>query len=182
MKRKFLFSLALCCLLFSCSFSALATEEVVQGAAHDVEGMEDVPPSSSPVSSVEIPQPFSVEVTLVQPEAPEVTPSPEPSLVPDPVELVPSASADSASSVPVIRDVQALDPRPDNSVVSALTAVLGEYSPATYQTVTYVDGSPVVTTELVPGLAGLDWPWLVSAGIMALMLFCLFKLLGGLWK
>lgn len=183
MKRKCLFSLALCCLLFSYSFSALAVEEVAQGAMPDTESMEDVPPSSAPVPSIEVPQPFAVEVTLVQPEAPEVTPSPELSPAPEPVELVPTASADSSSVVvPVIRDVQALDSRPDNSVVAALTAVLGEYTPATYQTVTYVDGSPVVTTELVPGLAGLDWPWLVSAGVMALMLFCLFKLLGGIWK
>lgn len=151
--------------------------------AFDSSDVVDASASSPAVTSLEIPQPFLVEMTLIQPETSEGSLSSEPSQVPEPVELVPSVSADFSSvAVPVIRDVQALDSRPDNSVVAALTAVLGEYTQATYQTVTYVDGSPVVTTEFVPGLAGLDWPWLASAGMMALMLFCLFKLLGGLWK
>ncbi len=37
-------------------------------------------------------------------------------------------------------------------------------------------------TEIVPGLAGLDWPWLAGTALFAIMLFCLFKLLGGIWK
>lgn len=111
-----------------------------------------------------------------------VSPSPEPSPVISEIDTLQDGSTEAVSASNTTRDLQDGVARPDGSITAALTSILGEYSPATYQTVTYMDGATVVTTEVVSGLAGLDWPWIASAGIFALMLFCLFKLLGGLWK
>lgn len=47
-----------------------------------------------------------------------------------------------------------------------IVQVIGEYS-------LQYDGE-----KLVGGLAGLDWPWLVGAGIFAMCLYCLLRLVG----
>ena len=179
-----LLALSVCCACISVSLA----EEVAPDAASDPsEPSPSSVVSSSPAPvSLALPQPLEVAVTLVEPEIDpaEVSPSPEPSpssVVLD-VEPLQDGSTEVLSSSNITRDLQTDTARPDGSVVSVLISLLGEYSPATYQTVTYMDGVTVVTTEIVPGIAGLDWPWIASAGIFALMLFCLFKLLGGLWK
>lgn len=67
------------------------------------------------------------------------------------------------------------------TVRGALTAVVGEYAPLTQMvTDVYNDGSVVISNQVVEGLAGMDWIWIVSAGIFALMIYCLFRLLGAL--
>lgn len=65
----------------------------------------------------------------------------------------------------------------------AVSALFGEYTPRT-QTVTeyYSDGSTVEYTEVVPGLAGLDWTYISSVGLFSMSLYCIFRLVGGIFK
>ena len=69
---------------------------------------------------------------------------------------------------------------PGDTVREVLTSLFGEYKPRT-QTVIKVleDGSEVSYQEYVPGLAGLDVPWLASVVVFMLMLYCILRLLGG---
>ena len=67
--------------------------------------------------------------------------------------------------------------------LAALEEIFGEYQPRTYTVTTYLsDGSAVTSTEIVPGLAGMDWAWISAVGLFALFLFCLMRLLGGAVK
>lgn len=188
MKLKRCFGLLLASLVCCFCILPVLAEEAVPDAVYDApDPTAPVAVSASPAPlSLALPQPLEVAVTLVEPETDpaEVTSTPEPSPLPvlSEVDTLQGDNAGTSSAASTTRDLQTTTARPDGSIVAVLTSVLGEYSPATYQTVTYMDGVTVVTTEVVPGLAGLDWPWIAAAGIFALMLFCLFKLLGGLWK
>ena len=79
------------------------------------------------------------------------------------------------------------DLNPDYSVRSsfleALEGIFGEYQPKTYSVTTYLpDGTSVTSTEIVPGVAGMDWVWISAVALFALFFFCLMKLLGGAVK
>ena len=70
-----------------------------------------------------------------------------------------------------------------SSFLEALESIFGEYQPQTYSVTTYLpDGTSVTSTEIVPGVAGMDWVWISAVGLFALFLFCLMKLLGGAVK
>lgn len=70
-----------------------------------------------------------------------------------------------------------------SSFLEALESIFGEYQPQTYSVTTYLpDGSSVTSTEVVPGVAGMDWAWISAVGLFALFLFCLMKLIGGAVK
>lgn len=70
-----------------------------------------------------------------------------------------------------------------STLKDTLTTLFGPYIPRT-QTVTerLEDGSSVTSTQAVPGLAGLDWPWLASVGLFALFLYSLLRMIGGMLK
>ncbi len=76
---------------------------------------------------------------------------------------------------------------PPEGALAQLPALLkelfGEYRPKT-RTVTQVlaDGSSVSYQEYVPGVAGMDIEWLAGVGLFALFLFCVMKLVGGVFK
>lgn len=115
-----------------------------------------------------------VNVTLpatVPAPTPEPTELPEISVVNDP-EYMPYStfSLDDA-------------PAPGSTLSETVTALFGTYTPRT-QTVTQqlTDGSVVTYQEIIPGLAGLDWPWLASVGLFALFLYGLLRIVGGLIK
>lgn len=92
---------------------------------------------------------------VVETPAPTPTPAPETSVVLDP-------------------DVEA-----ENSFVNALSTLFGPYTPRTRTvTTTQADGTSVEVQEPIPGLAGLDWPWLASVALFSVVLVCLFKLVG----
>lgn len=78
--------------------------------------------------------------------------------------------------IPEDRDPEGL------TLVSALSAVVGPYTPITYETVTYCGDQAITTTEVVPGLAGIDWAWVSSVFLFGLCLLCLFKLMGVVLK
>ena len=64
-----------------------------------------------------------------------------------------------------------------------LTELFGTYTPRTQTiTETYSDGSTVSYSEIVPGLAGLDWSYIVAVVLFALSLYCVFRVIGGLIK
>ena len=69
------------------------------------------------------------------------------------------------------------------TLTDTVEALFGPYTPRT-QTVTeyHSDGSIVEYQEIVPGLAGLDWPWIAASSFFGLFMFCVLKLLGGLLK
>ena len=70
-----------------------------------------------------------------------------------------------------------------SSLIPAVKALFGEYTPKTYNVTTYLsDGTAVQSTEIVPGLAGLDYEWIAGAALFALALYGLLRMIGGLLK
>lgn len=71
----------------------------------------------------------------------------------------------------------------ETTLPGVVTSLFGTYTPRT-QTVTEFlsDGSTVSYTEVVPGVAGLDWPWITSVSLFAMVLYCVFRLIGGFFK
>lgn len=90
------------------------------------------------------------------------------------------SSSSVSYTVSVINDAEP-SPPPENSVLSAVHNLFGDYHRLTYtQLIVLDDGTEVESEEYVPGLAGLDWEYLVSVSVFFLMLYCLFRLLGGI--
>lgn len=89
-------------------------------------------------------------------------------------------SADIVSRSVVINDYEV---GADSGLSGIVNAVFGEYQPRT-QTVTevYSDGSTTTYTEVVGGLAGLDWYWFGGVLVFSIVLFSFFKLLGTVFK
>ena len=66
---------------------------------------------------------------------------------------------------------------------SIVESLLGTYSPKTYLVTTYMpDGSYVESHEIVPGLAGLDYEWIAGAVLFTLALYCIFRMIGGIFR
>lgn len=190
MKRAFVF---LCMLALLCSsFAAMAVEAGVEdtGSGSAAGSTSDSTPAMS------LPQPLQVEVTLIDGDpAPEVIPTAEPSDAPlddetaqtvlDALERIEANTQGNISDVASTPSpVSSLDPEMEerDGLAGVVSSIFGVYTPRTYTTTTYIDGQAVTATEIVPGVAGLDWPWLCGATLFGIMLFCLFKLLGGIWK
>lgn len=80
-------------------------------------------------------------------------------------------------------DHQSAHGEDEPSLSGTISALFGVYTPRTQTVIEYLpDGSSVTSTQAVPGLAGLDWPWLASVGLFALVLYCLLRMIGGLLK
>lgn len=93
------------------------------------------------------------------------------------------SSAGSGGSVavqapPVTHDLLVPPERPEGSLAATMEEIFGAYTPLTYEVNTYTDSGIVTTTEVVPGLAGMDWPFLGGVFLFSVMLSGLFKLLG----
>lgn len=74
--------------------------------------------------------------------------------------------------------VSAADP---STLPGLLRAMFGEYTPKTQTVTTYFDGEPLdVSTEYVPGVAGMDMEWIASVLLFGVVVYCLFRLLGGM--
>ena len=158
---------------------------------------EDVPPDTAPVDP-----PASTETP---PENPDVVPPPDISFDTYNPAYVGSGGAiesfqttsDNGTSV-VLVDVQShdmisvssvgvldasaysLEDGTDNSLVQVVRRLFGTYTPRTQTVTTYYDGQPLsVDEQIIPGLGGLDWEWITGACLFLLMLYCLFRLLGG---
>lgn len=61
--------------------------------------------------------------------------------------------------------------------------LFGVYTPRTQSVSTYLpDGSIVTSTEIVPGVAGLDFSWISGVVLFALVLFGFLRFLGVIFK
>lgn len=105
--------------------------------------------------------------------------------------LVPAFAADggdSGSAVPAVPSgtVTAYEDDTvdaDTPLVSAVNALFGRYHPRTHVVTTYLsDGTTVDTVEVLPGLAGLDYAWIASVVLFSLALYCIFRMIGGLFR
>lgn len=72
---------------------------------------------------------------------------------------------------------------PSTGLSGVIADLFGTYTPKT-QTVTVVasDGSTASYTEYVPGIAGMDMEWLAAVVLFALILYCIFRLAGGVFR
>ena len=175
MKRVLLLSLILGLL---CCFPAMAVED---GAELDTDGTAetDVDPVTVEAITKED-EGVTVNVTITQPEttAAEAVVEGEETAAEDPI----SVRTFSITEPDVLETAQSGDV--SSVMADVVVQVLGEYHPKT-QTVQEIDteGNVIATsTEYVPGLAGLDYPWIAGAFLFALFLSGIFKLLGGLMR
>lgn len=70
-----------------------------------------------------------------------------------------------------------------SAFMSALVAIFGEYTPRTQTVATYfADGTFVQSVEYVQGLAGLDWLWISGVFLFCIVIYCIFRMIGGVLK
>ena len=119
---------------------------------------------AAPVVNVDPPD---VHVEVVLPSAAptaEPTATPEPTASPEPVKVITTLSDPS-------------DPE-QGSLKSIILQVFGEYEPRT-QTIETSQGDQQTTqTEIVPGIAGVDWPWLAGVLVFSIAFYGFFRILG----
>lgn len=60
-----------------------------------------------------------------------------------------------------------------------LLAIFGAYIPLTAPTLT---ATGEIVDAVIPGLAGVDWPYLAGVVLFAIVLYCFFRLVGVLLK
>jgi len=205
--KTLVFTLVLCLLLPVSAMAEEVTEpegevvetEVVEPEVPEPEVTEpDVSEPEPEVTEPEITEPETTESEIPESEVEPETTEPE---VTDP-ELSGGGSGDSGlteddvlaileeyhdDEVTTLYTVSTLDeydiePASDaeeQTMRDVVALVFGEYIPRT-QTVTehLSDGSSVTYTEVVSGVAGLDWEWITGAGLFALALFSFFKIVG----
>lgn len=61
----------------------------------------------------------------------------------------------------------------------ALLVIFGEYIPLTAPTLT---ATGEIVEMAIPGIAGVDWPYLAAVALFGLVLYCFFRLVGVLLK
>lgn len=67
-----------------------------------------------------------------------------------------------------------------NTMGQVIRDLFGTYTPRIQTVTTYMNGEPIAVEEqYVPGVAGMDWEWIGGFVVFLLMLYCLFRLLGG---
>lgn len=157
--------------------------------------VSDAPVTDAPVPDVSEPsEPVTLEteaddkniiVNVTLPAA--ATPSPEPSASPEPVEPVEETVSPEPDPVYPAYSVAALNeaapPADDTALSAVVSSLFGTYTPRTQTVTQYLpDGSSVTSEEYVPGVAGMDWPWIAGVCLFALVLFCFCKMLGGVLK
>lgn len=70
-----------------------------------------------------------------------------------------------------------------SAFMSALVSIFGEYSPRTQTVTTYfADGSSIQSVEYVQGIAGLDWVWISGVVLFCIVIYCIFRMIGGVLK
>jgi len=175
-----------------------AVEEDTLSSADDTLPIEDGAPSSADdtLSADETAQPAEDPVSIdppadtavEMPEDPPVSdpPAEAPADVYDAVPVnAPAAEAPQVFTVTTIPDsvFAALKSDTDNTLVQVVRDIFGTYTPRVQTVTTYYNGEQIATEEqYVPGVAGLDWEWLAGFAVFCLMLYCLFRLLGGTVK
>lgn len=179
MKR---FLAALVILALCCSMPVFAEEETEQPpvAAETGESREPVIVQVTPEINV---QPTPIEITSdgTQVDLYITFAAPEQLLAED-AELDPEVELEPEPVLPP--DLYALADLPEpEGLAQVIVSIFGEYRPR-IETVTSVDaeGTETVSQHIVPGLAGLDWPWLVGAALFAILLNGFIALIGVVLK
>ena len=100
----------------------------------------------------------------------------------DETEILEESSSSSSSSSGSFNDYMVYtidDGSSDSGIKVILIDMFGEYVPKTQAVERYsADGTIISYVEYVPGLAGVDWPWVASVGLFALVLYSFFRILG----
>lgn len=125
--------------------------------------VEPVQPAA-PVVNVDPPD---VHVEVVLPSAAptaEPTATPVPTATPEPVQVTTSLSDPS-------------DPE-KGSLKSIILQVFGDYEPRTQTIETSQGDQQTIQTEIVPGVAGVDWPWLAGVLVFSIAFYGFFRILG----
>ena len=80
------------------------------------------------------------------------------------------------SEMPDTASTASLDPPPEHTegLPAVLVELFGEYQPRTQ-----TEGE---VTSAVPGLAGVDWPWIAAVVLFSICVFCVFRLIGGIFR
>lgn len=160
-------------------------DDTSSGAPADIVQEEPSIPSVS-ADSTETEKEVTVNVTIQQPEAAESAGDASTEDFSESISDVPEDNAQYRTFTVISpNDTEAVPDDGDTPTMAGVVAsVLGEYQRKT-QTVTELDSDGnilAMSTEYVPGLAGLDYHWLAGAGLFAVTLYSLFRLLGGLLK
>ncbi len=161
--------------------------------------VEDTPPAADPVSVDPTPETPSEVPTVSSggsvpvPDPPEYPVLDTPTVISG-LQEVPAGVYDTATvnapsaETPQVFTISAIpefslaanEPDADNTMSQAVRALFGTYTPRVQTVATYYNGEQIAVEEqYVPGLAGLDWEWLAGFAVFCLMLYCLFRLLGG---
>lgn len=83
----------------------------------------------------------------------------------------------------VVYDLEDEASHDPGSYPSVIRNLLGNYEPRTYEVTTYLsDGTTVTSTQVVPGINGIDWSYLGGLMLFMLTLFCALKFVGVIFK
>lgn len=193
--KSFCLVLACVLMLVGLSFPAFAVDDdPYSGDSPDdiwVEGLPSPEPSATEAPVVEVPSDEGMEPELIPDD--EITSDPEEIPVDgsDPNVDPGLSDSDGTTEIPVIeytssavvKDMALFSSDYTPALMQAIYAVFGEYTPRTYTVTTYLDdGSAVESVEVVPGLAGLDYNWLAGVALFTLVLYCIFRMIGGLFR
>lgn len=157
-------------------------EDPVEGPVEETP-VED--PTEEPVEETPVEDPAEGEEVTENDETEQqaAAPSSAETLVEDEeitTEVIPEPSTFTVTS-PVVLALAEYDDVP-TVMADVVSAVLGDYERLTYTTEEYDSSGNLisVSTEYVPGLAGLDYAWITGAILFSLLIAGVLKLLGGL--
>lgn len=67
----------------------------------------------------------------------------------------------------------------EGSMKYVVRSIFGSYTPVTESVTTYLaDGSAVTSTQVVAGVAGVDWPFICGVALFSILLYSFLRLLG----
>lgn len=133
-------------------------------------------PSLEPITVEAEADDKNIVVNVTLPAMPAASPAPTIESEPMEVDNTPAYMPYSVSSLDEA-------PPPGDTLADTVTALFGNYTPRTQTITDYLaDGTAVTYQQVIPGVAGLDWPWLSSVGLFSLFLYGLLRMIGGLLK
>ena len=167
------------------AFAAVDDPDVIPDSESEVleePSGEDIPTEEEPVAVD--PDAGSDVETVENPEEDVESDAVEDSTSGDVVDEDTGASVVSIdSSAVVVKDIVDRADVERTSLLDAVYALFGEYTPRTYTVTTYLDdGTAIQSTEIVPGLAGLDYDWIAGVSVFVLALYCIFRMIGGMFR
>lgn len=129
------------------------------------------PPAVDPNAPVEVPPSYVIPNTPLVPGTLNV-----------PTQSAPAAEEHEVFTVTTIPEFArtTMEFYSGSTMSSVVRDLFGTYTPKVQTVSTYVDGELVSAEEqYVPGVAGMDWEWIAGFAVFLLILYCLFRLLGG---